>query len=155
MKKITCKYAGRLMMLAVYKEADPRTQEILRAHTANCPECKAELKSLEKFRASADLRGGLDVSGELLANIKARSAQYLPGERRSIFPGRLVLRPVLALVIAGIIIFSFSRLITVDDAAEIAVHEDYEYRVLDERLVEAENTLYTINIDLLAGFNDF
>lgn len=151
MKKITCEKAGRLMMLAVYGEADPRSNEILRAHRSVCPGCEAELRSLERLSACINFRAHDDISGELLARIKGRSAHVLPGGKGKISPGRLILRPVLALAIIGIIIFSFSRFKT----PEVAVYEDHEYRMIDERLVEAENSLYAINIDLLAGFNDF
>ena len=143
------------MMLSVYGEADPRASEILRAHTGVCPGCEAELASLEKLTAGVNTGSRDDISGELLAEIKARSALVLPAGKKQSSPGRLILRPVLAAAIIGIIIFSFFKFMTVDDSVHIAMEEDYEYRLLDESLVKAENSLYSINIELLTGLYDY
>ncbi len=155
MKELTCQKAKLLAVLSVYGELDSRGEQLYKRHTDKCPACEAELKSMQILRNSVDSIENKDVPDELLGKIKADSGEILAAEKKHPSFGRIVLKPGLALLAFGIIIFALVYTRPVEYPGEIVLPEDNDYRLIDERLVEAENSLQAINLDLLAGLNDF
>ncbi len=110
---------------------------------------------MQILKNSVDSIENKDVPRELLERIKADSGEILSaGGRHSAFE-RLILKPGLALLAAAIILFTFTRMRPSEYTGEIIIPEYSEYILLEERLNDAENSLQAINLDLLAGLNDF
>ncbi len=155
MKELTCEKAKLFAVLSVYGELDNRDEQLFKRHADKCPVCAAELRSMQILRNSIDSIENKDVPDKLLGIIKADSGKILAAKKKHQTFGRLVLKPALALLAFGIIIFALVYTRPGEYSREVAMPENNDYRLIDERLVEAENILQAINLDLLAGLNDF
>jgi hypothetical protein len=96
-----------------------------------------------------------DVSTELLNKIKADSRAVVSGNIKKPLTGRFVLKPAIVFSAAALILLSIFLLRPAREETNATFLNDAEYRMLDAKMISAENSLQALNMELFAELNDF
>jgi hypothetical protein len=96
------------MELIAYRDGDVKEREAVRAHLAECAECRAELAEIEKVFAAMDAVPVPDPGEDYGQRVWRQIAPRLPGKRATWWTGFLTLRHVTAFgAVAAVVVLAF------------------------------------------------
>lgn len=147
MKSLRCAPFKRLILLHTYGELDDSCSERLRAHVQGCDDCRESMKSFRRIHAGIPAPGEYEPSVELIGKIKTDCREALSESASRIPLPRLLLRPALA-VFASIILILLLFTLNGERNEHIYFADEYEYEIIDRKLVDAENSLHALDMDI-------
>ncbi len=155
MKSLKCRKFERLMLLHVYGELDDSSEASLQRHARVCAACSNKLKEMQTLYMSIPISVEFEPRDDLIGRTKADCGKILTPPDAGPLPGRLFPRPVMAVLASIFVIFALVFIEYNRRDAEINFANDYEYEIIDRKLVEAENSFHALNMDISFLLGDF